>query len=144
MVRFYEGYKISFIKAFSYCNWKGGLASPELWYFGAFCLCLCEYSMKDFRRCVKQMKMQRWMRYGNCEPRTMRWSVEPLCPTHNVQRRWEPVYNSGNPHHNTRTVIFLQGNYYFKHVPTTCNHFVTAETENAFPPCTVTCILAKN
>lgn len=47
---------------------------------------------------MKLMKMPRWTHYGNCQPRTMRLSVEPLCPTHNVQRRQEPVYNSGNPH----------------------------------------------
>lgn len=71
----------------------------------------------------------------------MTLSVEPLCPTHNAQRRREPVYNSDNPHHKTRTVMFQLGDYYFKHVPNSCNHFARAETQHAFPPCTVACIL---
>lgn len=125
---------------FSHCVHLKSMTSPELRYFDEFCFGVCDYSMKDFRRCMNQMKMPRWAHYGNSEPRTMRLSVEPLHPTHNVRRHREPVCNCGNPHCKTRTVIFQQGNYYFEHVPTSCNHFVRAWMQNAFPPRTVTCI----
>lgn len=129
------GPKIYIFKEFFHVvsTWKGCLTSPELRYFGVFCLRVFEYSVKEFGRRMKQMEMPRWTHYGNCQPRTMRLSVEPLCTTHNVQRRREPVYNSSNPRHKNKDGYFLAWKLLFQACSNLLQSFCRSRSVECFP-----------
>lgn len=131
----FEDQRYIFSKSFFHVvsTWKGCLTSPELRYFGVFCLRVFEYSVKEFGRRMKQMEMPRWTRYGNCQPRTMRLSVEPLCPTHNVQRRREPVYNSSNPRHKNKDGYFPAWNLLFQACSSLLQSFCQSGSVECFP-----------
>lgn len=63
----------------------------------------------------------------------MRLSVEPLCQTHNVQGRREPVYNSGNPHRKNKDGYFPAGKLLFHASFTLLKSFCQARSIECFP-----------
>lgn len=65
--------------------------------------------------------------------RTMRPSVEPLCPTHNVQRRREPVYNSGNPPRKNMDGYFPTGKLLFQACSNLLQSFCQSRSVECFP-----------
>lgn len=66
-------------------------------------------------------------------PEQCDWSVEPLCPTHNVQRRREPVYNSGNPRRKNKDCYFPAGNLLFQVCSNLLQSFCQSRSVECFP-----------